>query len=126
MDVAMSPWSRFFGTAAAFSILIAVSGCNYYTDRMSVGEQQFKQGKYRQAEEAVSAATKAAEDGERLYDSLKALAAVYEAQGDVEMAEAVTLHAVMVMGHCLADRANGLRPCPVRETDLQISLQAGG
>ena len=62
MDVAMSSCSRLSGLAAAFSILFAVSGCNYYTDRMSVGQQQFQQGKYRQAEEAFSAATTAAED----------------------------------------------------------------
>ena len=118
--------SRRLRLSAGLCLLIALSGCNYYADRMSVGQQQFRQGKYPQAEEAFSAATRAAEDGERLYNSLKALAAVYEARGDMEMAEAVSRHAVLVMGHCLEDKMNGLRPCPVRETDLQISLQAGG
>lgn len=118
--------SRFSHLATSLSILFALSACNYYADRMSVGQQQFKQGKYPQAEEAFSEATTAAEDGEGLYHSLKALAAVYEARGDLEKAEAVSRHAVMVMGHCLEDKKNGIRPCPVRDGDLQVSLQAGG
>ncbi len=122
----MSPCSRFFQFAASLFILIAVSGCDYYADRMSVGEQQLKQGKYPQAEEAFAEATTVAEDGESLYHSLKALAQVYEARGDVEKAEAVRKHAVMVMGHCLEDKMSGLRPCPVREADLHIGPQAGG
>ncbi len=122
----MSQRSRFFQFAASLFLLIAISGCDYYTDRMSVGEQQLKQGKYPQAEEAFTEATTVAEDGESLYHSLKALAVVYEARGDVEKAEAVRRHAVMVMGHCLEDKMSGIRPCPVREADLQISLQAGG
>jgi len=111
---------------AGLCLLIALSGCNYYADRMSVGQQQFRQGKYPQAEEAFAAATQAAEDGERLYHSLKALAEVYEARGEIEKADQVSRHAVLVMGHCLEDKMNGLRPCPVRETDLQISLQSDG
>ena len=122
----MSQRSRFFQFAASLFLLIAISGCNYYADRMSVGQQQLKQGKFPQAEEAFAEATTAAEDGERLYHSLKALAQVYEARGDVERAEAVRKQAVMVMGHCLEDKMNGLRPCPVRESDLQFSLQARG
>jgi tetratricopeptide (TPR) repeat protein len=122
----MSRCSRFFQVAASLLIFIALSGCDYYADRMSVGQQQLKQGKYPQAEEAFSEATTVAEDGEGLYHSLKALAQVYEARGDVEKAEVARRHAVMVMGHCLEDKMNGIRPCPVREADLQISLQAGG
>ncbi len=122
----MSQCSRFFQFAASLFVLIAISGCDYYADRMSVGEQQLKQGKYPQAEEAFAEATTVAEDGESLYHSLKALAQVYEARGDIEQADAVSRHAVMVMGHCLEDKMSGLRPCPVREADLQISLQAGG
>ncbi len=125
MDSAMSQCSRFFQFAASLLILIAIFGCDYYADRMSVGKQQLNQGKYPQAEEAFSEATTAAEDGESLYHSLKALAEVYEARGDIEQADAVRRHAVMVMGHCLEDKMNGIRPCPVREADLQISLQAG-
>ncbi len=122
----MSQRSRFFQFSASLFLLIAISSCDYYADRMSVGEQQLKQGKYPQAEEAFAEATTVAEDGESLYHSLKALAAVYEARGDIDKAEAVSRHAVMVMGHCLEDKMNGIRPCPVREADLQISLQAGG
>lgn len=119
----MSQRSRFFRISASLLTLIAISGCDYYADRMSVGQQQLKQGKYPQAEEAFSEATTAAQDGEGLYHSLKALAQVYEARGDAEKAEAVRRHAVMVMGHCLEDKKNGLRPCPVREGDLQMSQQ---
>ncbi len=122
----MSQCSRFFQFAASLFLLVAISGCDYSADRMSVGEQQLKQGKYPQAEEAFAEATTVAEDGEGLYHSLKALAEVYEARGDIDKAEVVRRHAVMVMGHCLEDKKNGLRPCPVREADLQISLQAGG
>ena len=122
----MSQCSRFFRFAASLFVFIAIPGCNYYADRMSVGQQQLKQGKYPQAEEAFAEATTAAEDGESLYRSLKALAQVYEARGDVEKADAVSKHAVMVMGHCLEDKMAGLRPCPVREADLHIGLQAGG
>ena len=122
----MSQCSRFFQFSAGLLILIAISGCDYYANRMSVGEQQLKQGKYPQAEEAFSEATTVAEDGESLYHSLKVLAVVYEARGDVEKAEAVRRHAVMVMGHCLEDKMNGLRPCPVREADLRLDLPAGG
>ena len=93
---------------------------------MSVGEQQLKQGKYPQAEEAFAEATTAAEDGEGLYHSLKALAEVHEARGDVEKADVLRKQAVMVMGHCLEDKMNGLRPCPVRESDLRLGLPAGG
>jgi tetratricopeptide (TPR) repeat protein len=126
MDLTMYLCARFFKFAAGLFVLVALSGCDYYADRMSVGQQQYKQGKYPQAEEAFAEATTAAEDGESLYHSLKALANVYEARGDVEKADSVRRHAVRVMGHCLEDKKNGLRPCPVRETDLQISLQADG
>lgn len=126
MDLHMQQSARFFHSAAGFFILIALTGCNYYADRMSVGEQQFKQGKYPQAEEAFAEATTAAEDGESLYHSLKALAKVYEARGDVEKADTVRRHAVRVMGHCLEDKKNGIRPCPVREGDLALDLRAGG
>lgn len=126
MDTDMLPTLRFSRLAAGLVLLAALSGCNYYEDRMSVGEQQFKQGKYPQAEEAFAKATTAAEDGESLYHSLKALADVYEARGDLEKADAVRRQAVMVMGHCLEDKMNGLRPCPVRDSDLQVTLQAGG
>ena len=119
----MSQCSRFLQFAASLLVLIAISGCDHYADRMSVGEQQLKQGKYPQAEEAFAEATTVAEDGESLYHSLKALAVVYEARGDVERAEAVRRHAVMVMGHCLEDKKNGLRPCPVRESDLEMTSQ---
>lgn len=124
----MSPSLRFFGFAAAFSAFVAVSGCDHYADRMSVGEQQLSQGKFPQAEEAFLDATTAAEDGESLYRSLKALAGVYEAQGDMEKAQAVRKHAVRVMGHCLDDfaKTKGLLPCPVRETDVPIGPHAGG
>lgn len=124
----MSSSLRFFRFVAAFSAFVAVSGCNHYADRMNVGERQLNQGKFPQAEEAYLEATTAAEDGESLYRSLKALAGVYEAQGDMEKAQAVRKHAVRVMGHCLDDfaKTKGLRPCPVRATDLQISVQAGG
>jgi tetratricopeptide (TPR) repeat protein len=125
MDSAMSQRSRFLRFFASLFLFTTLSGCDYYSDRMSVGQQQFTQGKYPQAEEAFSEATTAAEDGESLYHSLKALANVYEARGDAEKAESVRRHAVRVMGHCLEDKMNGQRPCPVRETDLQISLQAG-
>ena len=118
----MSQHSRFFRFAASLFVFIAISGCNYYADRMSVGQQQLKQGKYPQAEEAFAEATTVAEDGESLYHSLKALAEVYEARGDIDKAEVVRRHAVMVMGHCLEDKKNGLRPCPVRESDLEMSL----
>jgi len=114
---------RSISFAAFLSTLVSVTACDYYADRMSVGEQQLKQGKYPQAEEAFAEATTAADDGERLYHSLKALAEVYEARGEVEKAEAVRKHAVMVMGHCLEDKMNGLRPCPVREADLTTSLR---
>ncbi len=117
----MSQRSRFFQFAASLFLLIAISGCDYYTDRMSVGEQQLKQGKYPQAEEAFAEASTVAEDGESLYHSLKALAVVYEARGDIEKADAVRTHAVRVMGHCLEDKMNGIRPCPVREADLEMS-----
>ena len=66
------------------------------------------------------------EDGEGLDHSLKALAEVHEARGDVEKADALRMQAVMVMGHCLEDKMNGMRPCPVREADLRLNLQAGG
>jgi len=122
----MSQRSRFFQFAVSLFLLIAISGCDYYADRMSVGEQQLKQGKYPQAEEAFSEATTAAEDGEGLYHSLKALAEVHEAQGDIETADALRKQAVMVMGHCLEDKMNGLRPCPVREADLHLNTQLGG
>ena len=122
----MSLPSRLLQLMASLVILASVSACDYYADRMSVGQQQFNQGKYPQAEEAFTAATNAAEDGESLYHSLKALAEVYQAWGEIEKAEAVHEHAVRVMGHCLEDKMNGLRPCPVRKTDLQISLQSGG
>jgi tetratricopeptide (TPR) repeat protein len=122
----MSQRSRFFQISASLFLLNAISGCDHYADRMSAGEQQLKQGKYPQAEEAFAEATTVAEDGESLYHSLKALAQVYEARGDVEKAEVVRRQAVMVMGHCLEDKMNGLRPCPVRESDLQFSLQARG
>lgn len=114
---------RGVGFAALLSALVFVTACDHYADRMSVGQQQLKQGKYPQAEEAFSEATVAADNGERLYHSLKALAEVYEARGDVQTAEALRRHAVMVMGHCLEDKKNGLRPCPVRETDLTLSPQ---
>ena len=119
----MSQCSRFFQVAASLFILIAISGCDHYADRMSVGEQQLKQGKYPQAEEAFAEATTVAEDGESLYHSLKALAEVYEARGDIDKAEVVLRHAVMVMGHCLEDKMNGIRPCPVREGDLEMTSQ---
>ncbi len=122
----MSQCPRFFQFAASLFVLIAISGCDYYADRMSVGEQQLKQGKYPQAEEAFAEATTAAEDGEGLYHSLKALAEVHEARGDVETADVLRKQAVMVMGHCLEDKMNGLWPCPVREADLRLDLQAGG
>ena len=122
----MSQRSRFFRVAASLFTLIAISGCDHYADRMSVGEQQLKQGKYPQAEEAFAEATTAAEDGEGLYHGLKALAEVYEAQGDIETADVLRKQAVMVMGHCLEDKMNGLWPCPVREADLSISPQVGG
>ena len=117
----MSRCLRISSISASLLALILLSGCDHYSDRMSVGEQQLKQGKYPQAEEAFSQATTVAQDGESLYHSLKALAEVYEARGDMEMAEAVSRHAVMVMGHCLEDKMNGLRPCPVRESDLETS-----
>ena len=122
----MSQRSRFFYFATSLFVLIAISGCDYYADRMSVGEQQLKQGKYPQAEEAFAEATTAAEDGEGLYHSLKALAEVHEARGDIEQADALRKQAVMVMGHCLEDKMNGLRPCPVREADLHLNTQLGG
>ncbi len=56
----MSQCSRFFQFSASIFLLIAISGCDYYADRMSVGEQQLKQGKYPQAEEAFAEATTAA------------------------------------------------------------------
>ena len=119
----MSQCSRFFQFSASLFLLVAISGCDYYADRMSVGGQQLKQGKYPQAEEAFAEATTVAEDGESLYHSLKALAVVYEARGDIDKAEAVRRQAVMVMGHCLEDKKNGLRPCPVRESDVEMNLQ---
>ena len=119
----MSQRSRFFQIAASLFLLIAISGCDTYADQMSVGQQQLEQGKYPQAEEAFADATTAAEDGEGLYHSLKALAEVHEAQGDIETADALRKQAVMVMGHCLEDKMNGLRPCPVRESDVEMSLQ---
>jgi tetratricopeptide (TPR) repeat protein len=122
----MQLFARFFQFPASLFLLVAISGCDYYADRMSVGQQQLKQGKYPQAEEAFSEATTAAEDGESLYHSLKALANVYEARGDAEKADTVRRHAVRVMGHCLEDKKNGLRPCPVREVDLGFDLRAGG
>lgn len=109
--------------AALLSTLPFITSCDYYADRMSVGQQQLKQGKYPQAEEAFAEATTAADDGEQLYDSLKALAAVYEARGEADKAEALRKHAVMVMGHCLEDKMNGLRPCPVREGDVALRFQ---
>jgi len=119
----MSQRLRLFQFATSLFVLIAMSGCDYYSDRMSVGQQQLKQGKYPQAEEAFSEATTAAEDGEGLYHSLKALAEVYEARGDAEKADTLRRHAVRVMGHCLEDKKNGLRPCPVRESDLEMASQ---
>lgn len=116
----MSYCARIIAAITLLLTLVSVTACDYYADRMSVGEQQLKQGKYPQAEEAFSEATTAADDGERLYHSLKALADVYQARGEVEKAEAVRKHAVMVMGHCLEDKKNGLRPCPVREADLAL------
>ena len=126
MDPNMPKSARIFQIAAGLLLFFAISGCDYYADRMSVGQQQFKQGKYPQAEEAFSEATTAAVDGESLYHSLKALANVYEARGDVEKADTVRRHAVRVMGHCLEDKKNGIRPCPVREEDLRMNLQKSG
>ena len=126
MDSDMPQRARFIQFVAGAFVVVAISGCDYYADRMSVGQQQLKQGKYPQAEEAFAEATTAAEDGESLYHSLKALAKVYEAWGEIEKADMVERHAVRVMGHCLEDKMNGLRPCPVRQTDLQISLQSDG
>jgi tetratricopeptide (TPR) repeat protein len=126
MDRNMPKSAWFFRFSAGLLLFFAISGCDYYADRMSVGQQQFKQGKYPQAEEAFSEATTAAVDGESLYHSLKALANVYEARGDVQKADTVRRHAVRVMGHCLEDKKNGLRPCPVREVDLGFDLRAGG
>jgi hypothetical protein len=118
--------ARLIRLAAVLSTLSWVAACDHYADRMSVGEQQLKQGKYPQAEEAFAEATIAADNGERLYFSLKALAKVYEASGDAQTADALRRHAVMVMGHCLEDKQNGLRPCPVREGDLSMSPQGSG
>jgi tetratricopeptide (TPR) repeat protein len=103
--------------------LVPLAACDYYADRMSVGEQQLKQGKYPQAQEAFAEAATQADDGERLYHSLKALAEAYEARGDVETADTLRRHAVMVMGHCLEDKKNGLRPCPVRDGDQPVTIQ---
>ena len=125
-DFAMIARARPIRLAALLSSLLALAACDYYADRMSVGHQQFKQGKYPQAEEAYSEARAAANNGERLYLSLKALANVYEAQGDPLTADTLRRRAVMVMGHCLEDKKNGLRPCPVREADLHDGAQAGG
>lgn len=116
----MSCLLRLVGLTVLLLPLLGVAACDYYADRMSVGQQQFKQGKYPQAEEAYTEATTAAGDGEQLYDSLKALAEVYEARGDAQTAEALRKHAVLVMGHCLEDKMNGIRPCPVREADLDL------
>jgi hypothetical protein len=118
--------ARLIRLAAVLSTLSWVAACDHYADRMSVGEQQLKQGKYPQAEEAFAEATIAADNGERLYFSLKALAKVYEASGDAQTADALRRHAVKVMGHCLEDKQNGLRPCPVRESDLSMSPQGSG
>ena len=126
MDLAMPLCPRFSHLAASLLGFLVLAGCDHYADRMSVGEQQFKQGKYPQATEAFSEATTAAEDGESLYHSLKALAEVHEARGDMETAESLRKHAVMVMGHCLEDKMNGLWPCPVREADLSLNTQLGG
>ncbi len=126
MDLVLSYCPGYIRLAALLLTLVSVTACDLYADRMSVGKQQLKQGKYPQAEEAFSEATVVADNGERLYHSLKALALVYEARSDVEKADAVRKHAVMVMGHCLEDKKNGLRPCPVREADLSPDLQAGG
>lgn len=109
--------------ALLLSCLVPLAACDYYADRMSVGEQQLKQGKIPQAEEAFAEAATEADNGERLYHSLKALAEVYDARGDVETADALRRLAVMVMGHCLEDKKNGLRPCPVRDGDQPINIQ---
>ena len=119
----MSQCIRPIGFALLLTSLVSLAACDYYADRMSVGEQQLRQGKYPQAQEAFAEASTAADSGEQLYHSLKALADVYEARGDVETADALRKHAVMVMGHCLEDKMNGLRPCPVRDGDQAVSLQ---
>lgn len=117
----MSHWARRVSCAVLLSTLASLTACDYYADRMSVGEQQLKQGKYPQAQEAFAEATVVADTGEQLYFSLKALAEVYEARGDAQAAETLRKRAVMVMGHCLEDKKNGLRPCPVREADLSAN-----
>lgn len=119
----MSQFVRPIAFALLLSGLVPLAACDYYADRMSVGEQQLKQGKIPQAEEAFAEAATEADNGERLYHSLKALAEVYEARGDIETADALRRHAVMVMGHCLEDKKNGLRPCPVRDGDQPITIQ---
>lgn len=41
-----------------------------------------------------------------------------QASVDGQSAEALRKRAVMVMGKCLEDKTNGLRPWPVRHSDL--------
>ena len=121
----MSEYARPIGFVLLLTSLVSLAACDYYADRMSVGQQQLRQGKYPQAQEAFAEASTAADNGEQLYHSLKALADTFEARGDAETAEALRKHAVMVMGHCLEDKMNGLRPCPVRDGDQAVSLQGG-